>query len=53
MSRAVTGDVREVAASNNIYTALIIVATFANILGFALLYLKYGVVFGNSAQIFQ
>jgi len=51
MSRATAGDVVVVRPSNDIYTALVIVAVVAQLVTFAIVYLKYKALFG--ADLFQ
>jgi hypothetical protein len=53
MSRASSGDVVVVKPKNNVYTVLAIIATLVNLVGFALLFVRYTQVFGDKANLFQ
>jgi hypothetical protein len=53
MSRAASGDVVIVKPRNNVYTVLVIVATLVNLAAFALMFVRYTVVFGDKANLFQ
>lgn len=52
MSRAASGDVVVVKPSNNVYTALAVVAVLVNIICFVIIFLRYSAVFGDKANLF-
>ncbi len=53
MSRIATGDRVVQAPSNSVFTVLAIVATLVNIIGFAILFMRFTAVFGDKANLFQ
>jgi hypothetical protein len=53
MTRASSGDVVIVKPKTNVYTVLVIIATLVNLVGFALLFVRYTQVFGSNANLFQ
>jgi hypothetical protein len=53
MSRAGANDVVVVKPRTNVYTVLVIIGTLINLIGFALLFVRYTQVFGDTANLFK
>jgi uncharacterized RDD family membrane protein YckC len=53
MSRIATGDRVVQSAGNNVFTVLAIIATLVNIIGFAILVIRFTAVFGDKVNLFQ
>jgi hypothetical protein len=54
MSRIATGDRPVIVKpTNNVYTVLVLVALLVNVIAFLVVFLRYAIVFGASANMFS
>jgi hypothetical protein len=53
MTRAASSDRIEVKPTNNIYTALAVVAVLVNLITFILIFMRWSAVFGANQNLFK